>query len=1041
MASLSDISIRRPVLTTVMSVGIVLLGIIGFLRLGVREFPSVDPPIINVSANYPGASADVMESQVTEPLEESINGISGIRTISSSSAEGRVNITVEFDLDVDLEAAANDVRDRVSRVQRQLPADMDPVQVAKADANSNSVAVVNIQSSVLSDLDRTALANDVFKERLQTIPGVASVQIWGEKRYAMRLWLDPARMAAYNLTPLDVQQALGRENVELPSGRIEGSQVELSIRTLGRISTQEAFNQIVIRRVGDRVVRLEDIGEAKLDAENVRTSMLRDGRPANGIAVIPLPGANNIEIADEFYRRIEEIKKDLPPHVTVEILVDNTRFIRLAIAEVAETLLIAFLLVVAVIFLFLRDWRTTVIPMVAVPVSLVGSFFLLYVLGFSINVLTLLGLVLAIGLVVDDAIVVLENIYSKIEAGMNPMRAAHEGTREIFVAVVATTVVLAAVFLPIIFMEGLNGRLFREFGVVVAGSVVISAFVALTLTPMMSARLLKHRAVQPWFYRKTEPFFQRLTDNFTDTLRSFMRARWLAWVILMGASAGMVGFALTLPQELAPLEDRSQFRIQATAPEGASFDFMDAYMQQITKLAVDSVSERQGMITVTAPGFAGSGASNTGFIYLVLKDQDQRQRSQQQIADMLTREFRKIPNARAFVSQPQTITTDRRGGGLPVQFVVQAPSFDSLSRYLPAFVQAAQQHDAFQFVDVDLKFNKPELQVEIDRAKARTLGVSVLDIARTLQLNLSEARYGYFIREGKQYQVIGQVLREDRNTPTDLRSMYVRGAEGQLIQLDNLVRLREQSTPPQIYRFNRFVSATVSAALNPGYTQGDGIRVMEQIKNETLPEGFRSTLSGSSRDFAESSSSLLFAFGLAIVIIYLILAAQFESFRDPLTIFSTVPLAIFGALFCLWYFQQTLNIFSQIGIIMLIGLVTKNGILIVEFANQRREQFNEDKMTAAVEASAARFRPILMTSLCTAFGFLPIALALGAGAESRVGMGIAVVGGVLFSTAVTLYVTPALYTFLSPKHIAQPSDTDEQLPTAQSTEFHPQPAH
>ncbi|MDX2061613.1 MAG: efflux RND transporter permease subunit [Bacteroidia bacterium] len=1028
MASLSATSIRRPVLTLVINLAIVLFGVVGYQYLGVREFPIVEPPVVSVQATYVGANPTVIESQVTEPLEESLNGIPGIRSISSTSAEGRASISVEFELGIDIDVAANDVRDRVSRAANNLPEDMDPPTINKADANFSPVVIMSVQSSEFNALDLSRFSNDFYKERLQTIPGVAEVRIWGEKRYAMRLWLDPGKLAAYRLTPLDVQAALQRENVELPTGRIEGDRTELSIRTLGRLRSEADFNRMVIREAGGQVVRLEDIGYAQLAPENMRVLATRDGLPANQIALVPQPDANTLAIAEEFYRRVDAIARDKPAHVTTTILFDTTRFIRQAIDEVIETLIVAFVLVVAVIFLFLRDWRSTLIPVLAIPVSLIGAFFLMYALQFSVNVLTLLALVLAIGLVVDDAIVVLENIYKKIEDGEEPIRAGLRGSKEIYVAVIATTVVICAVFLPIIFLQGIVGRLFFEFGVVLAGAVVISTVVALTLTPMLSSRLLKVQAKKPWFYRVTEPFFERLTQGYAQSLNAFLRRRWLAWAVVAGSAVGIVGLYRLLPSELAPLEDRGNMRVIATGPEGATYEYMRGYMRYLEQYMLDSVPERQGFISVTSPSF-GTSSANSGFVYLVLTEASERTRSQNEIAQKIQRDVAANSAARVFVSQPQSIADNR--GGLPVQYVIQAPSFDSLANYLPLFLDKAGQHPAFSRVDVDLKFTRPELTVEIDREKARSLNVSTLDIARTVQLGYSGARYGFFLIDGKQYPIIGELARRDRNDPADLRALYVRSQNGELIQLDNLIRTSEIATPPQRYRYNRFASATVSADLSPGYALGQGIEAMNEVRDEILPEGFTTALSGTSRNFAESTNSLQYAFVLALVMIYLVLAAQFESWRDPLIIIFTVPLALFGALLVLWYFRQTLNIFSQIGIVMLIGLVTKNGILIVEFATQLKNT-GLTRRRAASRAAEERFRPILMTSLSTVLGFLPIALALGAGAESRVSMGIAVVGGVLLSTGLTLYVIPALYTYLASRTLRQEiTDDDTEGPAAQ----------
>ncbi len=879
--SLSSLSIRRPVLTIVMSIVIVLFGIIGYTYLGVREYPAVNPPVITVATNYVGANADVIESQITEPLEESINGIAGIRSLTSVSRDGRSTITVEFDLDVDLEAAANDVRDRVSRAISQLPPDVENPIVSKADADASPIVFLNVQSDTRNLLNLSAIANNVFKERLQTIPGVSSVQIWGEKKYSMRLWLDPAKLAAYSLTPLDVKTALNRENIELPAGRIEGNNTELSIRTIGRLTTADEFNNLIIKEDGGNVIRLKDIGHAELGAENDRTILKRNGIPMVGVVLIAQPGANNIAIADEFYKRVEQIKKDLPPDIHTGIGFDVTKYIRQSVSEVEQTIFLALGLVILIIFLFLRDWRTTVIPVIAIPISLIGAFFIMYVMNFSINVLTLLGIVLAIGIVVDDAIVVLENIYAKIEDGMSPIEASKRGSAEIFFAIISTTIALASVFLPIIFLSGLTGRLFREFGIVLAGSVVISAFVALTLTPMLGSKILKGREKEKhnWFYIKTEPFFAKMMSGYRSTLQRFMTRRWLAWVIMAVSLGSIYYLGANTPSELAPLEDRSGLRFFASAPEGSSYEYMDHFMDELIALIKKDVPERDAIISVTSPGFGASSSVNSGFVFLVLKDPDQRSRTQQQIAEQMSQEVKKLTGARVYVTQQQTI--GGRRGGLPVQYVIQAPNFEKLREYLPKFVEAARQDPVFSIVDVDLKFNKPELKITIDRQRARDLGVSVIDIAQTIQSAFSGQRFGYFIKDGKQYQVIGEVARQFRDAPIDLKSLYIKNNKGELIQLDNVVHLEEQSTPPQLYRFNRYVSATVSAGLAPGKTIGDGIKEMDKIKAKVLDQSFSTALTGASKDYAESSSSLIFAFLLAIGLIYLVLAAQFESFRDP----------------------------------------------------------------------------------------------------------------------------------------------------------------
>ncbi len=1014
--NISNISISRPVLAIVMSLVIILFGGIGFTFLGVREYPSIDPPVITVRTTYAGANAEVVESQITEPLEKAINGIAGIRSISSSSNLGSSIITVEFNLESNLEAAANDVRDKVSQAVRQLPQDIDGLPtVTKSDANSDAILTVTLQSNTKNQLQVSDYAENVIAERLQTIPGVSTVQIWGQKKYAMRLWLDPARLAAYSLTPLDIRDALDRENVELPSGKISGNNTELIVRTVGRFTTEESFNDLIIRDNGTSTIRLKDVGYAVLGPENEETILKQSGVPMIGVGLVPQPGANYIDIANEFYKRVDQLKKDVPKDYTLQVVLDNTRFVRQSVSEVEETLIIAIVLVILIIYLFFRDWVIAFRPLIDIPVSLIGAFFIMYIMGFSINVLTLLAIVLATGLVVDDGIVVTENIYKKVEAGMSPIEAARKGSTEITFAVISTSITLAAVFMPVIFMQGFVGRLFREFGVVVAGAVLISAFVSLTLTPMLNAKLLRKNQKHSNFYIKTEPFFERMIGGYHDALAGFMTRRWLALVIIpvCGVLIWLTGAAL--PSELAPMDDRSWFRMSATAPEGSSFEYMDRFMDKLDELVGDSVPEKKSTITVTAPGFSGSGATNTGLMRVVLKDPSERKRTQSQIADMLSRNVRQFPEARTFVVQEQTISA---GGGprgaLPVQFVLQAPDFEKLKSVLPKFLDEASKNPTFMGVDVNLKFSKPELNVSIDRDKAQSLGVSVMDIAQTLQLAYSGGRISYFTMNGKQYQVIAQFDRANRDAPADLNNIYIRNGAGELIQLDNVVHVTEESTPPQLYHYNRYMSATVSAGLTPGKTIADGIKAMEDIASRVLDESFSTALTGPSRDYAESSSNILFAFLLALVLIYLVLAAQFESFIDPFIIMLTVPLALAGALLSLWYFNQSLNIFSQIGMIMLIGLVTKNGILIVEFANQLREQ-GKSKADAILEAATARFRPILMTSLATALGALPIALSLGASAKSRMSMGIVVIGGLVFSLILTLFVIPAMYSYLSGK--------------------------
>lgn len=1008
MSSLSTISVKRPVLAIVMNLIILLFGIIGFNFLGVREYPSIDPPIITVRTSYPGANAEIIESQITEPLEKSINGVDGIRSISSASNLGSSSITVEFNLGVNLEAAANDVRDKVNQAVRSLPSDIDGLPtVTKADANSDAILSMTVQSDSRNHLDVSAYAENVLGERLQTIPGVSSLQIWGQKKYAMRLWLDPAKMQANQISFQQLRDALNNENVELPGGKIAGYKTELSVKTPGRLSTPEQFNQLIVSESNGAIVRLKDIGEALLGPENEETILKSSGVPMIGLALVPQPGANYLDIAEEFYKRLEQIKTSIPEDIKVDIALDNTLFIKQSVLEVQETLLIAIVLVVLIIYLFFRDWLIAFRPLIDIPVSLIGAFFIMYLMDYSINVLTLLAIVLATGLVVDDGIVVTENIYKKIEAGMPPIEAAIKGSNEILFAVISTSVTLAAVFLPVIFLEGFVGRLFREFGVVMAGAVLISAFVSLTLTPMLNARMVRKNPKKSRFYLATEPFFERMNAWYLNNLSQFLKNKWNAIVIILASVALLIITFPFLKSELAPIEDRSWVRLSMSTPEGTSYEATEEYVDQIVQFVMDSVPEHKLHLAVVAPGFSGSGAVNSGFLRIVFNSPDERDRTQMELANYIGAVSKRFPNGKSFVIQQQTISA---GGfaGLPVQYVIQAPNFEELTKVLPVFLDEAGKNPNFLAVDVNLKFNKPELNIQINRNKAAELGVSVIDIAQALQLAYSNTRLSYFNLDGKQYQVIGQVKRSQRNDPSDLKALTVKSKTGNTIPLESLVEVEETASPPQLYHYNRYQSATVSAALAPGKTIAEGIEAMDEISKKVLDDSFSTTLTGASRDFAESSSNIYFAFILALILVYLILAAQFESFIDPFIVMLTVPLALAGAVFSLWYFNQTFNIFSQIGMIMLIGLVTKNGILIVEFANQLQEQ-GLSKAEAILEASVARFRPILMTSLATALGALPIALSIGAAAKSRMGMGIVVVGGLMFSLMLTLFVIPSMY--------------------------------
>lgn len=1010
---ISDIALKRPIGSIVLSLIIILMGIVGFKFLGVRLYPAIDPPVITVQTSYTGANSEIIESQITEPLEKSINGIEGVKSISSQSAIGSSNITVEFNLGADLEKAANDVRDKVSQATKRLPQDIDAQPtVTKADANSDPIIMLTAQSSTMSAIELSDYAENVLQEKLQTIPGVSSVSIYGQQKPSMRLWLNPDKMAAYNITASDVSTALANENVEMPGGKIRGNATELILKTHGRLTSEEDFNNLIVKQTDNQVIRFRDIGDAALGAQNDESGSTINGATGVMLVLIPLPGANDIQIADEFYKRLDQIKETIPKGMDLSVARDKSTFVRQSVTDVVETLAVAILLVVLIIFLFFRNWIIALRPLLDIPVSLIGTFFVMYIFGFSINVLTLLGIVLATGLVVDDGIVVTENIFKRIEKGMDKWQAAFEGTREIFFAVISTSMTLAIVFIPVIFLEGFTGRLFREFGVVVASAVLISALVSLTLTPVLNVLLGGSTSHHSKFYEKSEPFFVGMENGYRRALSFFIQNKWIAFAILAFCLVLIFSLSKALKSELAPLEDHNYIRTSITAPEGTEYTNTQHLIDKIAKVSMDSIPAAKYVLARYAGG--SNASANTGSVITFLSDPSERKASQQKIYDKLSDIYSTIPDAKIIPSQEPTIATSN-SRGLPVQFVIQNLDFEKLHEILPKFMDEAQNSAVFSNVDVDLKFNKPEINITVDRLKANSLGVSEKDISNTLNLAYSGSRYGYFLKNNKQYYVIGQVAKEDRNMPGDITSLYVRSSSGKMIQLDNLVKMEENSNPPILYHYNRYKSATVSANLAKGKTLGEGISEMQTIGSKLLDPSFNTALSGSSRDFAESSSNISFALVLALLLIYLILAAQFESFRDPFIIMLTVPMAIAGAMLSLWTCGQTLNIFSEIGIIMLIGIVTKNGILIVEFANQKRK-LGLNRRVAAFEAASARFRPIVMTSLATLFGSLPIALALGSGAQSRAPLGTVVVGGLLFSLILTLFIIPVTYIVISSKN-------------------------
>ena len=1027
--NISEFSLKRPVFATVMNLMIILFGVVGYTFLAVRDYPAIDPAIINVSTSYTGANPDLIESQITEPLEKQVNGIPGIKTITSSSSLGNSNISVEFELGVDLEAAANDVRDKVSQASRSLPQDIDaPPVVTKSDANSDFILILAVQSRTKGLLELSDYAENVLQQQFQTINQISSVNIFGQKRYAMRIWIDPDKMNAQKVSFSDIRSSLNNENIDLPPGKIYGNNTELTIKTLGRLTSEKDFQNLIIKEDSTGIIRLSDVARIEIGPEVLEQAWKYNGVNAVGLVLIPQPGANNIQIANDFYKKLDAIKKSNKSDIEMNVLLDNTTNIRKSISEVEETLLISFSLVVLVIFFFFRDWLIAIRPLIDIPISLVATFFIMYFCGFSINILTLLGIVLATGLVVDDGIVVTENIFSKFEKGMPIKQAAVEGSKEIFFAVISTSITLAVVFLPLIFLEGFTGRLFREFGVTLAAAVLISAFVSLTITPVLNVVLSRKTAGHGKFYNKTEPFFTGMENGYRRWLNGFLKVKGAALVIIPACIVIIIFIYINLQSEIAPLEDRSSIRFTVTAAEGTSYSKMQQISDNISNYLYDSIPERDFVFARTPAQAINSTQPRLG---LVLPDK--RKRSQAQIATDLQKKLIRFNEARVFAVQEQTIAVGAGSrGGLPVQYVLQNQDLDKLKDIIPKFLDEARKDKTFSNVDVNLKFNKPQIELTLDRMKVKDLGLSSQDVVSALQSAFSGGRLAYFIRNGFQYSVIAQVERSDRSAPDDISKLYVRNNKGENIPISAVVHIEESSSPATLYHYNRYKSATISASLADGKTVGDGVKAMDAIGKKLLDESFQTSLTGPSRDYVESSSNIMFALSLALMLIYLILAAQFESLIDPLIIMFTVPLAFAGALLSLWIFGQTLNIFSEIGMIMLIGLVTKNGILIVEFANKRRAE-GKTKKEAILMAAEQRLRPILMTSLATSLGALPIALSLGASSASRVPLGIVLVGGILFSLILTLFIIPAMYLFLAGKHKAE-VDTPPAVQTATGAE-------
>jgi len=1008
---LSSVSIRRPVLATVMSLTILLFGIIAFTRLPVREYPDIDPPVVSVTTLYRGASPSVVETEITNILEEQFATLEGVKTMTSSSREQGSVITIEFELNRDVNEAANDIRDRVSRVRGQLPREVDDPVIGKVDANAQAIVWLALFSEQHGGLELSEVADRVLKERIQRVPGVGSVIIGGERRYAMRVWLDPLRLAAHGLTTQDIETAIRLANAEIPGGRVEGDTREFAVRTRGELASPEEFGSIIVAQSADSQVRLRDVATVEIGAENERSVARWNGNPAVGLGIVKQSKASTLEVAQAVRNALPELSGLLPEGMQLNVAYDSSTFIQESVEEVGETMIIAMVLVVIVVLLFLKSFRATLIPTVAIPVSIIGTFAVAYFAGFTINILTLLALVLAIGLVVDDAIVVLENIYRHMEMGKSRMQAAFDGTKEIGFAVVATTVALVAVFVPVAFLTGSVGRLFNEFGISMAVAVLISSFVALSLSPMLCSRLLKPLhgdANSGWASRSFDAFFEWLNRVYEGTLKFVLKIRWLmigVAVVMVGVSVYLFGL---LPSELVPTEDRGIGFGIVIAPEGATLEYTDSYMREVENRLLP-LPERRGLFSAIGLSFGGPGQVTNGIVFLPLKPRDEREKSQQQIVGELFPQMISIPGVLAFIISPPSL--GGRFNSNPVEYVLQADSYETLNQAVGSMMAKASELGYLINLDTDLRLNKPQLDITIDRKRASELGVSVTDIGTTLETFLGGRVVTQFKRGTKQYDVIVQVEPDARATPDAIASVYLRGSGG-LVQLANVVNVKETVAPKELNHFNRVRSAKITANIAPGVDLGTALDAMDGIADEVLPGGVTRDLDGQSREYRSSSSALYFMFLLAIVFIYLVLSAQFESFVHPMTILLSVPLAVFGALVSLFVFGQSLNIYSQIGLIMLVGLVTKNSILIVEYANQLRARGREI-FEAVVEASTIRLRPILMTSFATIFGVLPIAIGLGAGAEARRPLGIAVVGGLFFSTFLTLVLVPVLYTFLA----------------------------
>ena len=1009
---LPEISIRRPVFASVLSLLILLVGIVSFKGLTVREYPRIDEPTVTVTTRFAGASSEVIESQVTKVLEDSLAGIEGVDIITSISRQEQSQITVRFKLERDPDSAAADVRDKVSRVRQRLPSDVDEPTIAKVEADATPVIWLALNADTISPLELSDLANRLIKPRLQTAPGAADVRVWGERRYSMRIWIDPDRLAAYNLTVQDVEDALRRSNLEVPAGRIESSLREFNVTAATDVQTPEQFRAIGVRTINGQTIRIGDVARVEQAPQDERTSVRYNGRDAISLGVIRQATANPLELSAAVQQMLPRITEELPKGVSIEVANDNSIFIDRSIKAVYTTIAEAAVLVALVIFVFLRTLRASIIPLITIPVSLIGSFALMALFGFSINTLTLLALVLAIGLVVDDAIVMLENIYRHIEEGMKPFDAAIKGAREIGFAIVAMTLTLAAVYAPLAFTPGRTGRLFAEFALALAGAVVVSGFVALTLSPMMCSKLLRHVDKPSRFDRFMEKVLTGVNNGYDRTLGHSLNVRWLVVAIMVASAAGSWWLLQTTRSELAPMEDRGVVLANINGPDGATLAYTRRYAEAIEKMAMEQ-PEFDRIFTVV-----GNPSVAQGSVVMRGKAWEERDRSTMEIAGKMTPRMAALPGISAYPITPPSLGQGFRER--PVNFIiVTSDSYENLSTVVRQFQDRMAQNPGLVQVDTDLRLNKPEIRMDVDRERAADMGVGVDAIARTVETMLGGRIVTRYKRDGEQYDVVVQTVSANRSTPEDIDRLFVRGRGDAMIPLGSLVTTREVVVPRELNHFGQRRSASITANIAPSYSLGEALTFMEQTAAEILPAGYATDLNGQSREFRSSSGSLALVFVLSLLFIYLVLSAQFESFIDPLIIMLSVPLSMLGALLALKFTGGTLNVFSQIGLITLVGLITKHGILIVEFTNQLREQ-GVEKLEAVKRAAGLRLRPIMMTTGAMVLGALPLAMASGAGAESRQQIGWVIVGGMSVGTLLTIFVVPTMYTLLSRRKTHQP---------------------